>query len=294
MRSLFAAGALAVLLPLVALESASAAIDPTSYHRVDATHPYSSSNGGHLSCPTGMRAVASGATSSGLHDVLTAGLTTFDGMGVFVTGAGGGDSHLQASARCVNAAQLQASTLATSRIRDHRSEPYPAYTHVGRASCPPGTVVYGGGGFFQKPGGEPSATGAVYASLPGANGSDWFFAATGTLFPDTEMWVGAHCLPRSQFGELTTLGDTDNAPPGPGYHTLYATARCPAGYSAYAGGARLHHGSDSLADWVGYLTVSDMTADDRGWFARAWTFAEGAQLSATVQCMTRVIDRPRP
>ena len=39
---------------------------------------------------------------------------------------------------------------------------------------------------------------------------------------------------------------------------------------------------------VGNLTVSNVTADDGGWFARAWISTEGAQLTATVQCMTAV------
>ena len=35
-----------------------------------------------------------------------------------------------------------------------------------------------------------------------------------------------------------------------------------------------------------HLTVSNMTADDRGWFARGYTWEPDMQLTATVQCMT--------
>jgi hypothetical protein len=276
---------------------ASAAIDPANYHHVDVIRDYPAPYGfagGYISCPPGMKAVSSGAISSELRRSLwTAGLTTFDGNGVFVTALGDAGEQLQLSARCIDAAQVQGSTLATLTIRDHRPLPV-GYVHAGRATCPPGTVAYGGGGFVSRPGSQPFGTGGVFASMPQANGAEWFFAAMGSLFPDTELWISTHCLPRSQFGQIFTVTETDTAPPGtpgPGtnYPVLFAGARCPAGSSAYAGGAWLHSPNLPPA-WLGYLTVSTMTADDRGWFARAWTFLEGAQLTATVQCMTRVID----
>jgi hypothetical protein len=33
-----------------------------------------------------------------------------------------------------------------------------------------------------------------------------------------------------------------------------------------------------------------MSADNKGWFAAGYTFADGAELTATVQCMTLRID----
>jgi len=65
-------------------------------------------------------------------------------------------------------------------------------------------------------------------------------------------------------------------------------AHCPAGYAAYAGGASLHRFGDPTPSWVGHLTVSDMTYDDQGWFARPWTEYPRAQLTTTVQCMSSV------
>jgi hypothetical protein len=280
---------------------ASAGIDPASYQHVDVNHEYpapSGTAGGYISCPAGTKAVASGATSSQPSELLT-GLTTFDGSGVFATAWGTVGYHLQLSARCVAAAQVQDSTLARHVIRRHRPVPSP-FIRTGRASCPPGTIAYGGGGFFSEPGGQPFGVGVIIASMPDANGTGWFFATAGgqLLPPEPEMWISTHCLPRAQFGQIISVTATDTVPPGnPGsaaYPILSAAARCPSGFSAYAGGASWHRKGSSTPAWVGYLTVSNMTADDKGWFARGWAFAADAQLVATVQCMTRRIDRVGP
>jgi hypothetical protein len=272
---------------------ASAGIDPASYQHVDVIHDYGPNGvaGGFISCPAGTKAVASGATSSGPFDRLTAGFTAFDENGAFATGGGNGDGRLQISARCVEATQVAGSTLATTAVRDHRPT---AFYHSGRASCPPGTVAYGGGGFFSQPGGsQPFGSNFVYASMPDADGTGWFVAAGGSLLPDKEMWISTHCLPRGQFGQIVTVIATDTAPPGdpsfPNYPRLFAAARCPFGF-AYAGGAWLHRVGSATAEWVGYLTVSNMSADNKGWFAAGYTFADGAELTATVQCMTLRID----
>ena len=267
---------------------ASAGIDPASYQHVDVTRDYANGvAGGFISCPAGTKAVASGATSSAQYDILTAGLTTFDQNGAFAT-AKNGSGHLQISARCVDAAQLLGSTLATTDVRDHRPD---EHFHAGRANCPPGTVAYGGGGFFSQPGSQPFGSNSVYASMPDADGTGWFFAAVGLLFPDKEMRISTHCLPRGQFGEIFTYTATDIAPDGQTYLTLSAAARCESGY-AYAGGAFWHREGSSTPERMGYLTVSNMTADDRGWFARGLAFVKGAQLTVTVQCMTLRIDTP--
>ena len=276
---------------LVSVGPASAAIDPASYLHVDVIRDYpgqSGQAGGYVSCPAGLKAVASGATSSGLRDVLTSGLTTFDGNGVFVTGRAHSPSRLEVSARCVTAAQVQGSTLATNLVRESGG------VHTGRASCPPGTLAYGGGGVFSEPGGLPGTwpfgSRAVYASMPDANGTDWIFAAWGSLFPDLEMWTWTRCLPSGGFGHILTVTATEKTPgavPAPGA-TLSSAARCPTGYYAYAGGAWWHHASSSTPALYGYLSVSNMTADDRGWFARGWTDTRGGALTATVQCMSTV------
>lgn len=287
-------------LVLVFPEPASAGIDPASYQHVDVIHSYAGGlAGGFILCPAGTKAVASGATAAGQFDRLTTGLTTavedvaFDTNGAFATAIGDGSGHLQISARCVDAAQVQGSTRATTAIRDHRP-PEPPYLRTGRASCPSGTVAYGGGGFFSQPGSQPFGIGTVYASMPDAEGTGWFFATAGApgTPPSTEMSISTHCLPRDQFGQILTVTETQTAPPDDpsNFPTVFVAARCPFGFSAYAGGAWWHRGGSSTPEWVGYLTVSNMTADNRGWFARGWTFEGGTQLTATVQCMTLRID----
>jgi hypothetical protein len=286
--AIVAALAAAILLPV---GPASAAIDPASYLHVDVIRAYPPSRmaGGYVSCPAGMKAVASGATSSGLRDVLTSGLTTFDGNGVFATGRSYAlPGRLEISARCVTAAQVQGSTLATNLVTEA------GYFHTGRATCPPGTLAYGGGGVFSEPGGLPGSwpfgSRAVYASMPDANGTDWVFAAWGSLSPGLEMWTWTRCLPSGGFGHVLTVTATEKTPvpvPDP-RATLFAAARCPTGYHAYAGGAWWHHASSSTPALYGYLSVSNMTADDRGWFARGWTETRGGALTATVQCMSTV------
>jgi hypothetical protein len=275
-------------LVLVFPAPASAGIDPASYHHVDVNHDFvpDGKAEGLVSCPAGTKAVASGATSSGLLDTLTA-LTTSDRNGAFAMGEGNAGGHLQISARCVDAAQVQGSTRAETTVRDHRPN---VHLHSGRVSCPPGTVAYGGGGFFSQPGGQPSAVGGnMYASMPDADGTGWFFANAGRFLPpDTELLISTHCLPRAEFGQIFTYTATDTGPsedPGSPYPTLSAAARCESG-SAYAGGAWLHRKGSSTPEWAGTLTVSNMTADDRGWFARGYTWEPDMQLTATVQCMT--------
>jgi hypothetical protein len=277
-------------LVLVSLGPASAGIDPASYQHVDVNHDYGPDGGagGFISCPAGTKAVASGATSSGRDGTLKAGLTTFDQNGAFARGGGRAGEHLQISARCVDAAQVQSSTLAETTVRDHRPN---VHFYSGRVSCPPGTVAYGGGGFFSQPGGPPEGGGSVYASMPDADGTGWFFATAGSFLPpDTELWIRTHCLPRVQFGQILTVTATETAPPddpsSPDHPTVFVAARCPVGFSAYAGGASWHREGSSTPEWMGNLSVSNMTADDRGWFARGYTWLPDMQLTATVQCMT--------
>ena len=126
-----------------------------------------------------------------------------------------------------------------------RSPAERALLQSGRVSCPPGTVAYGGGGFFSQPGGPPEGGGrrGLYASMPDADGTGWFFATAGGTFlpPGTELWIRTHCLPRAQFGQILTVTATETAPPdrpsAPGHPAVFVAARCPAGFSAYAGGA---------------------------------------------------------
>lgn len=254
---------------LVAVAPASAALDPAGYRLVDVfqsfPYPYGGV-GGYISCPAGMKALSWGATTSGLREVgITAGVTTFDGNGAFITGLGSIGQTARLSMRCVDAAVLQGSTLATAVVSVQ--DPNRNY---GRASCGPGYVAYGGGLFFNV-NGQASAGARVYASMPGAAGFDWSAAASGPAA--SEMVVATHCLPRDQVGQIVGVTATDTAPDewprSPNYPVLYTSAHCPEGYAAYAGGAWLHYfGSPLTTAPLGNLTVSEMTYDNRGWFAR--------------------------
>jgi hypothetical protein len=51
--------------------------------------------------------------------------------------------------------------------------------------------------------------------------------------------------------------------------------------------ALLHRAGSLTPEYVGCLTGSNVAADDMGWFPRAWTFTQGAQLTAVVRCVTR-------
>jgi hypothetical protein len=272
---------------LVAAAPAPAAINPASYRLVDAVVGFPYPNGlagGYFFCPPYMRAVSWGATSSGLRDPgIAAGFTDASSdRGAFASALGSIGQQLRLTARCVDDAQLQGSTLATTVVRNGE---------FGRRGCPPGTVAYGGGHYFTRYGQGQVASGSrTYADMPDPDTSGWSAGAWGRDAPD--LVVVAHCLPRSQFWQILTATVTDTAPADvqpsyPNYPVLFAGAHCPAGFYAYAGGAWLHRVGNSTPDAVGYLTVSDMTYDDQGWFARAWVHVQHAQLTTTVQCMTR-------
>src|SRR4051812_29176845 len=252
---------LVLLAALIPAGAAAAAIDPATYEHIDIRSDYAMPNGsagGVVWCPAGKKAVASGVTSTGLHDEWLAGTTTDDGDGAFVRAWGRGGDWLESSVRCVPAAQVQAATLASLTIRVHTIAPF----QQGRASCPPGTVAFGGGGRYTRPDGTPTEPGAVVASMPDPDLTHWTFAAGGSVsvYPDSELRVRAHCLPRSQFGQIVTATASDTAPdrqPQPAnYPVLSAGARCPLGFYAYAGGAWLQPSGSSAPAWVGYLSVS--------------------------------------
>ena len=289
MSTISRAAAIAALAIAALASPASAAINPTSYHHHEVYGDFTGPGGtagGYISCPANMRAVASGAKPPGNYDVFKAGLTTFDGRGAFFVAAGG-SGQLRMSARCVPAAQLQSSTLSYRTIRVHQGWPNIPFA---LAPCPEGTLAYGGGGFYTRTGGDPIGGGSVYASMPEGNGTRWFFGATAPYLSDQELWVSAHCLPRSEFGSIVENTSHHSGPSvitsAGGYPVLSATANCPSGYAAYAGGAYLHRSGSTAPAVVGYLTASTMTDDDRGWYARAWTSQANATLTTTVQCMS--------
>lgn len=267
---------------------ASAFFDPATYTHIDyvLNYPYAYGfTGTALACPPGTKAVSSGAISSYRQSFLTGVNTLIDGSGVYVSGYGQAGQLLQVSGRCVPAAQVQNSTTASKTLRDHRGGWSP---RVMRVSCPAGTIAYGGGGFTTVQGSPTWQGSYMFASLPSTDPAEWIYGAYGEVNTKTNLFVSTHCLPRSELGSIVTIRETVTAPDNVYNPEIFVGARCPTGYWALAGGALLHRNGNYLApEHVGYLTSSNMAADDQGWFARAWTFTQGAQLTAVVRCMTR-------
>ena len=69
---------------------------------------------------------------------------------------------------------------------------------------------------------------------------------------------------------------------------VFVGARCPAGFSAFAGGAWYHDAGSQAPMRYGNLRASEMTSDDRGWFAGGDVFASGIELTAKVRCNDRL------
>ncbi len=117
---------------------------------------------GNVTCPTGTKAVTTGATSGDRDSMLSAGSTTFDGTGGFHA-AWGHDNHtLQLRATCVGSSRLAGSFPTTLTVRDHRDG---WRSYVKSVTCPTGTVAYGGGG-NQLTGGVPSGHLYTFGSMP--------------------------------------------------------------------------------------------------------------------------------
>ncbi len=238
------------------------------------------SAGGYLSCPTGTKAVSSGAASAVRLGYLQSGLTTFDGNGGYHTAFGWDGLPFQAYAQCVQASRLSGSTLATRTLRDHTGQ---FRAHVSRAECPTGTVAYGGGGFTSYQGNVSGGL-ANFGSVPAGNG--WTYGGAGTV--GGELVVSAHCLPRAKLGRVVTESTTVSGPGSSDATTVHAGARCPSGFFAFAGGGYFHQPGSLTPAWRGYLTWSMMSADDRGWSAGGWTHAPDTRLTVTVRCTDRL------
>ncbi|HYO39775.1 MAG TPA: hypothetical protein VER39_08975 [Nocardioidaceae bacterium] len=238
------------------------------------------SAGGYLSCPTGTKAVSSGAASSATLGYLQSGLTTFDGNGGYHTALGYQSMPFQAYAQCVPAARLSGSTRTTRTVRDHTGE---FRAHVKRVDCPSGTVPYGGGAFTSYQGNVEAGL-ATFGSVP--SGLGWSYGGAGTV--SGELVVSSHCLPRAKLGRVVTESATVAGPTTDERAIVSAAARCPSGFFAFAGGASFHQPGSLTPAWRGYLTTSTMSADDRGWSAVGWTFAPDTRMTVTVRCTDRL------
>lgn len=268
-------------LGLVGTASSVAAAEPR-YQHASGSYQHAqqgSYEGGYISCPTGTKAVATGA-SAGASGYLMAGLLTHDGNGGYHTAYGWGGNRLQLSARCVAAARLTGDTLRTGVLRSDNQ------LRGREISCPTGTVPYGGGAFTTDQG-QASGGPVTIASTPSVNWSGarvWRYVGLGGA---SDLHLSAHGLPRAKLGQLITVSESTVATVP--YRPVSIGARCPTGFFAFTGGAHISaDNGDSSPAYRGYLTTSNMAADDRGWTAAGYSFAAGTRVNATVMCTNRL------
>lgn len=273
---------LAATVLLVGAASSAAAAEP-NYQHASASFQHAqlgSYEGGYISCPAGTKAVATGA-SAGANGYLQAGLVTHDGNGGYHTAYGWSGNPLQLSARCVAAARLAGDTLRTGVLRSDNQV-------KGREiTCPTGTVPYGGGAFNTYQG-QVSGGPMTIASMPSVGSWSGFpvWRYVG-VYGSNELHLSAHCLPRAKLGRLITVTESTVAPVP--YRPVAVGARCPSGYFAFTGGAHISaDNGNSSPDFRGYLTSSNMAADDRGWMAAGYSFQAGTRVNATVMCTDRL------
>jgi hypothetical protein len=271
------------------LSASPASAAPPSYSSVVANYSHSNSgygygySGGYVDCPAGQLAIASGAVSSDLHTSLLSSLTTPAHTGAFASAWGPSDATLQVKAQCVDAVKVSGTTGASNRTHDSRGG---FNYYVRKATCPTGTVAYGGGGTIYN--GSVYDMQGIYAYASRPDDASWTYAGAGDLFGRV-LAVETHCLPRAKLGRITTVEQTVTTPAAQGRQPVFAGARCPAGFSAFAGGAWYHTTTtSSTPSWLGYLRVSEMTADGRGWFAGGDSFTPSMELTTKVRCTDRL------
>jgi hypothetical protein len=281
-RILALLGAAALLTTLGPVTTSSATAAEPGYQHASASFQHAekgSYEGGYISCPAGTKAVATGA-SAGANGYLMAGLVTHDGNGGYQTAYGWGGNPLQLSARCVAPARLTGDTLRTGVLRSDK------YLKGREISCPSGTVPYGGGAFSTYQG-QVTGGPTTIASTPSVGWSGfpvWRYLGAGG---GSDLNLSAHCLPRARLGHLTTVIESTPAPVH--YRPVTVTARCPAGYFAFTGGAHISaDNGNGLPAHRGYLTSSVMAADDRGWTAAGYSFQSGTRVNVTVMCTDRL------
>ena len=280
-----AVAVLTAVMSILAAAAPASAADP-NYQQAFANYQFGAGTdytniSGYVGCPAGTRVVTTGATSGDRDSMLSGGSTTFDGTRGFHAAWGHDNRTLQLRATCVASSRLAGSFPTTLTVRDSRTG---WRSYVKSVTCPAGTVAYGGGG-NELTSGVPSGRLYTFGSMPSGNG--WTYAATGTL-GTSHLAVGAHCVPRAKLGNIVTVSNTATRPDVTGRPQILASARCPSGYFAFAGGAWYHPVGSTTPEWRGYLTTSDIAADERGWFAVGTTWYPGTQLTSVVRCTNRL------
>lgn len=288
-HQLFAVAAAVAAVAVVVLAAPVQAATYPGYSHVSASYPFGSGYyaGGHVDCPTGQVPVASGAVNSDPAGMLLSGSTTDEGTRSFASGQSAPDQGavLEVRAQCVPRIALKGRTRASLTLRDHTSGSWRTYSR--RATCPAGTVAYGGGGNVVQATGSYDAVG-LYTHSTAPEGRSWAYAGTGAL-GGRMLRVETGCVPRARLGRITTVTGTATGPAVvQGRHPLVASARCPEGYVAFAGGGSLGAAGSDVSSWVGYLRANLMAADDRGWLVVGDTFVPNTQLTVKVRCTDRL------
>ena len=282
----YAAAALATAGSLATAAPASAAATYPGYSHMSATAAFPGTvgnTGTYVDCPPGKLAIASGSVSGDPAGMLRSGSVTTAGTGAFASAQGRGGYSMDVRAHCVDAAALSGTTTASTLVRSHIAG---WGSHVKKATCPLGTVAFGGGGNMTTTGTYDIDGLYTFGTRP--EGRAWTYAGAGEL-GSRALFVEAHCLPRKKLGRIVTVNRTVTGPDTVGgRHRVFGGARCPAGYIAVAGGAWFHKQGTSFPSWDGYLQVNMMDPDDRGWFAVGDTFTPGAQLTTRVRCTDRL------
>lgn len=255
-------------------------IFPTPYANV--AFPDNGLTGAYIDCPPGMLALSAGAVATDHDAVLRSSLITYAGTGAFASAYGHAPKTFHVGVECVPAAKLRGATVASFTVRDHQGVPGKHYRKV---TCPDGTVAFGGGGTVYD-GGVYQLDGLqTYASIPGV--VSWAYGGGGTLGGTRSLSVETHCLPRAQLGRIVGVTKTVTGGDQP-RSRVAATALCPEGTFAFAGGAWFQQKGGLTPEWVGALNQSQMTYVDRGWSAAGVTYGRSVQLTAKVLCTDRL------
>ncbi len=281
----FLAGALATVGSLATIAPASAAATYPGYTHMSATAAFpdpAGNTGTYVDCPAGKLAIASGSVSGDSMGMLRSASVTTAGTGAFASAQGRSGDALDVRAHCVDAAALAGTTTASTLVR---SQIAGWGSHVKKATCPLGTVAFGGGGNMTTTGTYDIDGLYTFGTRP--EGRAWTYAGAGEL-GSRALFVEAHCLPRKKLGRIVTVNRTVTGPDVGGRHRVFGGARCPAGYVAFAGGAWFHKPGSTFPTWDGYFQVNMMDPDDRGWFSVGDTFTPGAQLTTRVRCTDRL------
>jgi hypothetical protein len=281
----YAAAALATAGSVATAAPATAAATYPGYTHVAATAAYpgpASNAGTYVDCPAGQLAIASGSVTGDPTGMLRSGSITTAGTGSFASAQGTGGYAMEVRAQCVPAAALTGATTASTLLRSHISG---WGSHVKTATCPLGTVAFGGGGNMTSTGTYDVDGLYTFGTRP--VGRSWTYAGAGEM-GSRGLLVEAHCLPRRKLGKIVTVNNTVTGPDLTGRHRVFGGARCPEGFVAFAGGAWFHQPGTSFPTWDGYLAINMMAPDDRGWLAIGDTFRPGTKMSTRVRCTDRL------